>query len=831
METNHFPVAVRVPARNLIMLKNLRFAVRQLRKSPTFTIVAVLSLAIGIGATSAMFSLADALLLRPLPVPNPRGIIDVMMSSRSDPAHGVSRPDFEDFLKKNRTFESMAAYREESVGYKSQADSMAHLKGALLVSGNFFDTLRVRPVVGRGFRPDEDQAPGRDAVVVLSHEFWLTEFAGNPGILGQHVRLDGLEFTIVGVAPERFTGMDQFFRPHLYVPLAMGPAFGDAKLWEHRESRSLDVRGRLKPGVTVDQAQADLAALAKAIEQENPNTNRGEGVSVKTELGARLARETIDAQMVVMLMSLALCVLAVACANVAGLLLSRARARSREIAIRLAIGARRSTLIRQLLLESLLLALMGGALGVFIGYAGVQYFAQIQTPTDLPQHFGIQMDGRMLGFTLLMSLCSTLLFGLAPALRSTRADLVPALKAADADSAGKRTYWGRNALVVGQVAISMALLVVSGLLFTGLASKLSAGPGFRRDHVLMMSFNPSLVRYTPEQTAQFYERLLDGVKQVSGVRNAALSLVIPMSNDQHGESIVPEGFQLPVGQEALSVFGNIVTPGYFETLDIPLLSGRGFTVNDRAESEKVAVINETLAQKYFPGRDPVGGRLRLNNSEGPWVRIVGVARNTKVLWIGESPTEYIYLPMSQHPRQGMTLMTLTATEAAAMTGPVTNVVRNLDRNQPVFDILTLEYFYGKRAVLVANLLINVVAILGLMGLVLAMIGLYGLVAHSVGRRTREIGVRMAIGADRTSVQRMVLSQGLVLACIGVAIGLGLSWFAARGLAGLIDYGGAGTSLLTMLGVAVGMILVTGLATYAPARRASLIDPMRALRDE
>ncbi len=813
------------------MVKNIRFAARQLRKNPTFTIVAVLSLAIGIGATSAMFSLGDALLFRPLPVPNPGGIIDVMMSSQGNQSQGVSRPDFDDFLKKNSTFQSMVAYREQSVGYKSQADSMAHLKGALLVSGNFFDAMGVRPVIGRGFRPDEDQAPGRDAVVVLSHEFWLTEFAGSTAVLGQHIRLDGLEFTVVGVAPERFTAMDQFFRPHLFLPLAMAPALGDEKLWDHREYRSLEVRGRLKPGVTVAQAQADLTALAKAIEQDNPNTNRGEGVSVKTEFQARLVREVLDLQLIVMLMSLSFCVLAVACANVAGLLLSRARSRSREIAIRLAIGGKRSTIIRQLLLESLLLALMGGAVGIFIAYAGVQYFAQVQTPTDLPSHFGVQMDDRMLGFTLLMSLCSTVLFGLTPALRSTRADLVPALKAADADSVGKRTFWGRNALVVGQVAVSMALLVVSGLLFRGLSSVLSAGPGFRTDHVLMMSFDPSLVHYTTEQTAQFYKRLLDGTKQVSGVQGAALSYVVPMANEQHGESIIPEGFQLPVGQESMSVFANIVSPSYFETVNIPLVEGRDFTVNDRAESDKVVVINQTVAQKYFPGQDPVGRRLRLDNAKGPWAQIVGVARDAKVLWIGESHTEFIYLPLAQSARQGMTLMVHTAADAAAMTGPVTNVVRRLDPNQPVFDVRTLEYFYSKRAVLVANLLINVVGTLGLMGLVLAMIGLYGLVAHSVGRRTREIGLRMAIGADRHGVQRMVLSQGLVLACIGVAVGLGLSWLASRALTGLIGFGGADTSLMMILGVAVGMILVTLLATYAPARRASLIDPMRALRDE
>jgi macrolide transport system ATP-binding/permease protein len=814
------------------MLNNLRFAARQLRRSPTFAIVSVLSLAIGIGATSAMFSVADALLLRPLPVPHPGGIIDVQMSSQADPTHGVSRPDFEAFSKKNTTFESMVAFKQVAVGYRSQADSMAHLKGALLVSGNFFDGLSVRPAIGRSFRPDEDQAQGRDAVAVLSHAFWMTEFGGNPSVLGQGIRVNGLQFTVVGVAPEEFTGMDQFYHPHLYIPLPMAAALGDERLWDQRDRRSLSVSGRLKPGMTVEQAQADLGALAKALEQENPNTNRGEGVLVRTEFRARVTNSPVDTALVVMLMSLALCVLAVACANVAGLLLSRARARSREIAIRLAIGAKRSSLVRQLLLESFLLAVMGGAAGIGIGYAGVRYFALAQTPTDLPASFGVQMDGRMLSFTLLASLLSTLLFGLVPALRTTKTDLVPSLKSADADSSGKRTFWGRNALVVGQVSVSMALLVVSGLLFRGFTTALTAGPGFRTDHLLMMSFDPSLVRSTPEQTAQFYKRLVDDARQISGVQNAALSFVIPMSNQQHGESIIPQGFQLPVGQESVSVFGNIVTPGYFETMGVPVLEGRGFSQNDRADTDKVAVINQVLAQKYFPGQDPVGRRLRLNNSKGPLLQIVGLARTSKVTWIGESPTELLYLPLAQNPHQDMTLLVQTNTaEAASMTGPVTNVVRNLDQNQPVFDVRTMRYFYDKRATLVADIVINTVGILGLMGLALAMVGLYGLVAHSVGRRTREIGLRMAIGADRFGVQRMVLSQGLVLAFIGVGVGLGLSWLAARALSALIPYGGASTSLLMMLGAAVLMILITVGATYAPARRASLIDPMRALRDE
>jgi predicted permease len=813
------------------MIKSLRYAGRQLRKNPTFTLVAVISLALGIGATSSMFSVADALLLRPLPVPQSGDVVHVENFSPANQHQSMSWPDFYDLHERNKSFSSLVAYTDASVGYKRQPDSVAHLTSALLVTGTFFQDLLVQPFAGRTFRPDENVAPGRNPVAILSYDFWRTEFEGNTNVVGQSVRLNGTEFTVIGVAPQSFTGLDEFNHPQLFVPLAMAGTLGDDKLWTDRNARRLQVKGRLKPGVSISRAQADLASIANVLSQTYPKTNRSENVRVNTEFQSRLDDSPSDAALVVMLMSLAICVLIVACANVAGLLMSRARARSKEIAIRLAIGATRGQLMSQLLLESLLVSLMGGLGGSAIGYAGVQVFKSVEIPSDLPMGPTFQMDPRMLLFTLLISLLSTVLFGLLPALRNTKVDLVPSLKAADADSKGKQRLWGRNGLVVSQVAVSMVLLVVTGLLFQGFTAIIAAGPGYRTDHLLMMSFNPSLVQYTPEQTRTFYRRLVDEAQQIPGVQSAALTYVIPMAPMQHGENFIPEGYQLAPGQDFISESANIVGPEYFETMAIPIVSGRAFTAGDKEDSPKVAIINEVIAHKYFKGKNAVGQRIHLGDSSAPWAQIVGVAKTSKVFWVGEAPQEFLYLPYLQSPKAAMTLLVHSKADASALAAPLRKAVSQIDSNQPVFDVRTMEYFYYKRAVLAVHIVLNSVAALGGMGLFLSMVGLYGVVAFSVGRRKREIGLRMAIGAGKPQVLGMVLKQGLVLAGFGVFIGMILS-FGARPLIGMMLTGGFnGWDILIAALAGFVMLIVTMLATFAPARRASMIDPMRALRDE
>jgi predicted permease len=837
------------------MLKAVRRAVRMLRKNPAFTIVAVCSLAIGIGATSAIFSFADALLLRPLPILEPSRVAAITTDS---PAafglnSGISYPDYVDFRDRNRSFDGLIAASYATFGFSPDQATLPRMKFGLFVSGNFFRVLGIEPSLGRGFRDDEDKAEGRDAVVVLSHDFWASQFGANPAVLGSGIRLNGIKFSVIGIAPEHFTGIDSVLRPALFVPIAMSPRLGSQSMFTGRENslnrrdiRWLIVKGRLKPDVGVHQAQADLSAIAARLERMYPQTNRNQRIIVQSEFQLRARQSPPNTAMITMLLLLSLCVLLVACANVAGLLLSRARARSREIAVRLAIGADRGNLVRQLLLENLLLAILGGAAGIIIAYGGAKFFSSIPIPSDLPIVFTVGLDHRVLLFTLAVSVLSTFLFGLAPALRATRPDLVSALKAADADTAGRPRLWGRNLIVAGQVALSLVLLIVSAILLQGFRSELARGPGFRTDHLYLTGFDTQLVHYSPEQSRHFYKELLDRTRSAPGVTSAALMSTVPLLGGDTA-AIVPEGYELPHGEQSFTLFDTVVSEGYFTTLDIRILQGRPFLESDQANTPLVAVVNQHFANHFWPkekdepavsqrGEDStnaLGKRFHLRNVSGPLVQIVGIAANTKYLWIAEPPMDHIYLAYTQNPRSALTIAAGTKSpDASQLASVLRTVVRGIDPNMPVFDTRTMQDFYTQRAVKTPNLIAQSVAGLGLMGLILAMIGLYGLVAYSVSRRTREIGIRMAIGANRRKVVRMVLKQGLTLGATGVAVGLVISFFAYRAITSQIWIASfERISPLLFPVIALPLLLITLLATYAPARRASLIDPMRALREE
>jgi macrolide transport system ATP-binding/permease protein len=814
------------------LLQDLRYAVRMLRKSPEFTLVAVLSLAIGIGVNSAMFSLADGLLLRPLSVRRPGEVVTVSGKTPSDPSARISYRDYVDFRDRSRSFAGLVAYGMSSFGFSARSGDLSQMKVGFLVSGNLFRAMGVEPELGRSFLPEEDQVPGRDAVLVLGHDFWEKDLAADPSIVGRKVRLNGIEFTVIGVAPERFTGMDQYMRPAMFVPLAMAPRLATnpkSNILEQRNERRLSVKGRLRAGTNMAQAQSELVAIAKGLERTYPDTNRDRSVALSTELQARIQDNPQDAALVAMLMVLAALVLLVACANVANLLLSRARVRTREIAIRLAIGAGRMRLIRQLLAESLAIALAGGLASLLFAYAGAAFLGRIRIPSDMPIVFSVKVDQRMLWFSLAVSLASTVLFGLVPALQASRTDLLPVLKAADADSSRKQRLWGRSTLVVAQVALSLVLMVVAAMLFRGFRADLMGGPGFRTDHLAMMSFDPALVRYSDAQTQQFYKALRVRALATPGVKSAALTMVMPMAPNQHSENLVPEGYQMPKGRDNVTVLADAVDERYFDTMAVPIVRGRGFRESDTAAAPRVAIVNEELARLYWPNRDAVGKRFKLDDSKGPWVEIVGIAKTAKYLWIGESPTGYLYFPMAQHPSPFMTLVAQSSGDAAALVAPLREMVRGLDASQPVYDVRTMSDFYEARAISIPSMINQTVAAIGLVGLLLAMIGLYGLMAYSVARRTREIGIRMAIGADRGSVSRMVLRQGFILAVTGLAIGLAASLGAETGVNAV--FGNTGRDPLAYLLVAPALLAVTMLAAWAPAHRASRVDPMRALRDE
>ena len=815
-----------------VLVQDFRYAIRVMRKSPGFTFVAVLSLALGIGVNSAMFSLADALLFRPLSVSRPSDVVTVSSKTPGNSSGPISYRDYVDFRDRSKTFAGLVAFKNETVGFGAESRDLPQMRMGMVVSGNFFQAMGVEPALGRAFRPDEDQVQGRDAVVVLGHDFWENQLGADRSIVGRKVRLDGIEFTVIGVAPERFTGMDQYFRPALFVPMAMAPRLsanpGPNSL-ERRNARDLSVKGRLAPGVTRAQAEAELAAIAKSLEKTYPDTNRDQGVVVETEFQTRLKNDTSDATLVAMLLALAGLVLVVACANLANLLLSRARSRTREIAIRLAVGAGRLRVIRQLLAESLAIALAGGIVSLLFAYAGTSFLGRIQVPTDLPLVIDVKLDQRVLLFSLAICLASAVLFGLVPALQTSRTELVRVLKAADADSSRRQRFWGRNTLVVVQVALSLVLMVVAAMLFRGFQALHSAGPGFRTDHLAMMSFDPTLVHYHKPEAQQFYKQLMERERATPGVKSATLVSAIPFAPNQRQESILPEGYQLPKNKETVDVFADWVDDRFFDTMAVPILRGRGFRANDVHGGPRVAVINEVMARHYWPNRDPVGRRFRLGDRDGNWVEIVGVAATGKYLWIGEAPTEYLYLAQNELPSEQMTLVAQSFGDAAALMAPLRETVRGLDANQPVYDVRTMQDLYQARAVTVPRMLNQVVGAMGLIGLLLAMVGLYGLTAYSVARRTREIGIRMAIGADRGSVMRMVLRQGLLLTLAGLGIGLVASFGAERAVMSI--FGSTQRDALAYLLVAPLLLGVTLLAVWVPARRASRVDPMRTLRYE
>lgn len=815
------------------MLKDMRYAGRMLAKNPAFAAVAVCSLAIGIGANSAVFSVADALLLRPLPVMRPSGVVTVTPGSAMFGGDSsVSYPDYVDFRDRNRSFQGLVAFQYGQLGYAPNASVVPQMQFGAFVSGNFFQVLGVEPTVGRGFRASEDKVAGRDRVVVLSHEFWLTHFNGSDSAVGSKIRLDGMEFTVVGVAPAAFTGVDQFVKPAMYVPIAMSPALSAIKNLTDRDARWLNVKGRLKAGVSNAQAAADLNAIEGVLEQTYSTEPRDLKIRVQNELALRMEQSPPDTSLVEMLMLLAMCVLLVACANVAGLLLSRATARGREIAVRLAVGASRWQLIQQLFLENLLLALGGGVLGVGIAMAGIRLFASVPHPSDVPISFDVTLDQRVLVFTLIVSVVSTFLFGLVPVLRSSRSDVVSSLKARDTTTSRKGRLWGRNVLVSAQLAVSFVLLIVSGLIFLGFRTQLVQGPGFQTDHLLLMSFDSHLVHYTSPQTEQFYKQLLDRTRAASGVRTAALTSQVPFGFSASSRSILPEGRVLKRAERLPSSSDSVVSDGYFESMHISILRGRGFLPSDTAKSTLVAVVNQHLADHFWPQQDAVGKRFHLNTASGPLVEVVGIAQQAKYMWITEPPSDFLYLPFSQNQQSTMTLVAQSPTGDASELAPVLRrIVHGIDSDMPVFDVRTMRDLFTKLAIQTSDIIVEAVGGMGVMALVLAVIGLYGLIAYSVSRRTREIGIRMAIGANQRGVLQMVLGQGLKLTLAGTLAGLILGALASRLVASMFLLSGHSASPILFVAIGVSLAGVGLLAAYAPARRASRIDPMRALREE
>ena len=818
-------------------LDDARYATRSLSRTSGLTAFVVITLALGIGMTSGTFSMVDALIFRPYPVPHAGGVLTLASTTHDSNLEDFSYREYLDIRDKTNSYDGVIANADmEAVGFSAEPLATPRVRGGMMVSGNYFHVLGVEPRLGRGFREDEDQVPGRDAVVVLGPDFWKHEFASDPGVLGKHIRLNGTEFIVIGVAPETFSGMLIFGHPDFYMPLAMARVFStnlQKNFFEDRDDRELSVSARLKPGTTLQQARNELVVVAKDFEREYPKVNRSRGAAVYTQFEAR-TREDLNWKFGVIFVILALAVLLVASTNVAGLLLSRARARTCEIAIRLAIGAGRFRLIRLLLTESLMLASLGGLAGIAIGYGIVEWFQSFQNVvfmTDLPLSVPFRMDTRVLLASLALSALSALLCGLAPALESTRLDLVNALKSADVDVPGRKRLWGRNVLVVAQVSASLMLLTASFLMVRGFQNTLREGTSFAKDHLLMASFDPRLVQYNRAQTQQFYKLLAERVREAPGVESEALTQNIPLGiDDFDGIAFVPEGLEMPRDRENFNSTMDTVDEGYFETMGIPILEGRGFRASDTADAPRVAVVNEQFAKHYWPGGDAVGKHIRLESRTGTLVEILGVAETIKYQGIFQKPIDFLYMPLAQNPVARMTLMLRSSGDPLELVQSVREVVRGLDPNLPMLHTMAYQDYYMNQAVNGPRIALKLVGSMGLVGLLLAIAGLYGLVAYNVSRRTREIGIRIALGAASSDVLRLVMGKGLALVGMGTVIGLAMG-FLLEQLMNSMLFNAGGVDIAAYVIVVPSLFLVTMLAAYIPARRATRIAPTQALRYE
>lgn len=835
--------------------QDLRYAARTLWKTPGFTAVAVLSLALGIGANTAIFSFVNAVLLRALPVAEPERLVFVFNGTRAEPYNVAPYPDYVDYRDRNSVFSDLAAYSGITV-------SLNHNEGAeqisgLIVSGNYFDVLGVGARAGRTFLPEEDQTPGAQPVVVIGHGLWQRLFGGDSNAVGKQMLLNGQPFTVVGVAPAGFDGAQAGQPNDIYVPMMMQavvrpPRSGysgemNPDLLGRRSAGWLEMVGRLKPGVSFEGAQAEMRVLAKQLEEAYPDTNREETATLfPVTKGDPDQRGTLLSVAGLMSAVVGL-VLLIACANVANLLLARASARRKEISIRLALGAGRWRLIRQLLTESVLLSFVGGAVGLLLAVWLVDVLQTYSPPGNFfPVAFDFSLDARVLAFTLLLSLLTGVIFGIAPALQASNPDLVHALKdgtvmLAGGGSWGARGFNLRNLLVVAQVALSLVLLISAGLFLRSLSQAQRIDPGFSPQNVLVMPLNINLLRYTKAQGQEFYRGVIERVEAIPGVESATLSRTPPLSGASRQSTVLIEGREGPDragGSESSG--GNPDTGGhttlaspvalkYFETMNIPLLRGRDFTAQDREGTPGVIVINETFVRRYFPDEDPLGKRLSLSGARGPWLEVVGVARDGKYITLGETSAPMIYQSILQRHETGMTLLIRTRGDSASLAAAVRREVQAVEKNLPVTNIRPMTELLNN-SLFPARMGAVLLGAFGLLALLLAAVGLYGVMSYSVARRTREIGIRMALGARGGNVLRLVLGEGMALIAVGVLLGLAGAFAATRLLASFL-YGVSTTDPLTFAGIAVFLTLIALAASFIPARRASRVDPLVALRYE
>jgi len=801
------------------IFKDVRYGIRSLGKHPGFTAIGVITLALGIGANTAIFSVVNAVLLRPLPYDDPERIVWLWDTQPQLATTPTSLPDFLGWRDQNRSFDHLAAFQSGNMFIDAGDGTTDTPVG--LVTPDLFSVFHVSPILGRTFT-DEETLPGRFRVAVLSHSMWQKRFGSDPNVLNRTIQLNGAAYTIIGVMPAGFSYPD---RTELWRPLPIDPAKLDPG------PHYLSVVGRLKRGVTLAQAQADMSVIAARLSQQYKEKNAGHGV--KLERLGNVVVGDIGLALYVLLGAVGF-VLLIACTNLANLMLARVGARQKEIALRTALGASRLRIVRQLLTESIMLAIGGGVVGLLLAFWAVSWVVSLSADT-IPRAREISIDPRVAGFTLFVSVVTGVLFGLAPALQVSRPDLTDALKESGRSTAGLRTNRLRSALVVSEVALSLVLLVGAGLMIRSFEKLNEVDPGFKPAEVLTLGVAFLRVKYPEnEQVAQVFSQILERVSATPGVLSAGAISDLPLTGSNISDSFTIEG-RPPIAKEAEpSTEYHIVTPRYFESMGIPLLSGRDVAPTDTRQSPNVVVINDVFARRHFAGENPLGHRLKLQGQERDPLLIVGVVGNVRNLALDEQPTPEVYVPFLQDPlfpdyQRSMTMVARSNSDPGAVAGPLRAAVTSVDKSLPVYALKPLtEHLHDSLARRRFNLIL--LTVFSCVALALASVGIYGVISYGVTQRTHEMGIRMALGAKPRDVLKLVVRQAMLLALGGVGLGLIASFALTRLMKGLL-FNVSVTDPMTFVAIAILMSLIALLACLMPARRATKVDPLVALRYE
>ena len=816
------------------LVQDVRLGFRMLIKSPAFTITVALTLGLGIGANAAVFSIINTMLLRPLPVSNPRNlyVLSTTHQENQDP-HNVSWLDYLEYEKRRDIFPDMSACAISFAGLS--ADNRADRIAVSYVTGSYFPMLGIRPAVGRLIQTDEGRVHGADPIVVLGHRYWKKRFNGDPSVVGRTVRINAQPTTIVGVVPEEFLGTYTLVEFDAYMPLGM--MFPDAaykEIVERRDNHELRVLARLAPGVDLARAQAGIDVMARQLETQFPDTNKTVRMRLIPEYRARPEANNADSSPYVAGIFLLLVglVLVVACVNVVNLLLVRATVRQRELALRAALGAGRLRLARQLLTESLVLAALGGVAGVVIGRWGSTLISQIPFPADIPIHFDLAFDWRVFTYIAAIALGAGLIVGLLPAIRASRSDLNAVLREGGRSMAdGSARQRLRAALIVGQVAVSLVLLVVAGLFVRSVRSAQSVDLGFDYANVLNLAMDVSQQGMDESRGRAFYRQVEERVKTLPGVESVSYAYSTPFGYYSAAEAVEAEGHPVANDQRPPQVGYNVVGPDYFKTMRIPIARGRAFIEQDAETARPVAIVNEFMANRLWPGEEAIGKRFRMLAPNARWLEVVGVSKDGKYRYIFEDRDNYFFTPLAQDYRAQRALHLRTTAAPELLAPAVQKEIRALNPDLPLYDVRSMRNSMGGGN---GFFLLNMGALfggaLGLLGLVLALVGIYGVVSYAANQRTQEIGVRMALGAQARDILSLVVGQGLTLVAIGLALGL-LAAFGVSSLLGTLLFGISSRDPITYISVPILLGVMAVAASYIPARRATKVDPLIALRSE